>query len=59
MSHEGRSGEAAALLSRFGSAHEAEPTLEDVFVDLARDYAAKTATAAKAAKTAKKETVAA
>ena len=56
VSHEGRTGEAAALLSRFGSAHEAEPTLEDVFVDLARDYAAK---AAKAAKTAKKETVAA
>ncbi len=50
VAHAGRTPEAAELLSKFGPPAEAEPTLEDVFVDLARDYAAK--------KVAKKETVA-
>jgi hypothetical protein len=50
VAHEGRTGEVRELLSKFGPPADAEPTLEDVFVDLARDYASK--------KVAKKETVA-
>lgn len=46
LAHEGRTSEAGELLSRFGAPVETEPTLEDVFVDLARDYAAKKETVA-------------
>ena len=43
LAHEGRTHEVGELLSKFGTPQDAEPTLEDVFVDLARDYAAKAA----------------
>lgn len=39
LAREGRAVEAAALLAPFGPAAPAEPSLEDVFVDLARGYA--------------------
>jgi ABC-2 type transport system ATP-binding protein len=39
LAREGRVAEAAALVAPFGVAAPAEPSLEDVFVDLARGYA--------------------
>jgi ABC-2 type transport system ATP-binding protein len=46
LAHVGRTSEAGELLSKFGTPVQAEPTLEDVFVDLARDYATKKETVA-------------
>jgi ABC-2 type transport system ATP-binding protein len=39
LAREGRASEAAALVAPLGRAAPAEPSLEDVFVDLARGYA--------------------
>lgn len=39
LAREGRVEEASSLVSRFGAPSPAEPSLEDVFVDLARGYA--------------------
>ena len=39
LAREGRASEAAALVAPLGPAAPAEPSLEDVFVDLARGYA--------------------